>query len=62
MNENSSKTASVLGGRWASRVLLVVLVLAWLAFWWAGGKVLAPFDIVTNLMAPWRGEELAPAV
>jgi hypothetical protein len=42
--------------------LLVTLVLLWFAPWWLGGKVLAPFDIATDLMAPWRGDAPVPQV
>jgi hypothetical protein len=62
MDKSTQNTAPAGRGWWASYVLLAVLVLAWFAPWWAGGKVLAPFDIVTDLMAPWRGQELAPQV
>lgn len=46
--------------RWPSYLLLVAVVLLWFMPWWWSGSVLAPFDIVSNLLAPWRGNALVP--
>ena len=51
------------GERWLpAYATLVFIVLAWFSPWLMQGKVLAPFDIVTQMMQPWRGDIQNPQV
>lgn len=42
--------------------LLVLLVSAWFSPWWMEGRVLAPLDIVEELMVPWADRAGVPEV
>lgn len=48
---------------WLSSCILVAAV-AFVCFapWLVSGKVLAPFDILTEMLAPWRGSIAVPSV
>lgn len=39
---------------WAAHLLLLAIVAACFSPWWAGDRNLAPGDIVTDLLLPWR--------
>lgn len=43
-------------------LLIVALALACFAPWLAGGKVLAPLDITSEMLLPWRGDQNLPKV
>lgn len=43
-------------------VILAALVVIFFSPWLVQGKVLAPLDIVEQMLLPWRGEQAAPRV
>jgi len=47
---------------WWPGALLVGLVVAWFSPWLLFGQVLAPFDIVHEMLNPWRADGLMPLV
>jgi hypothetical protein len=58
----NTKTGTNHTAWWPSYLLLVTVVLLWFMPWWWSGSVLAPFDIVSDLLAPWRVNASMPTV
>jgi hypothetical protein len=49
-------------GWWLAYGIIIVLVVLWFSPAWIEGQVLAPFDIVTEMLLPWRGDKTMPQV
>lgn len=49
MNNGSEKRRTVIG-----LVIIAGLVMGWFSPWWIDGRVLAPLDVLNQMMEPWR--------
>lgn len=49
------------GWAWSHSIVMAIVVLLFFPWWW-GGKVLAPLDVLDQLLVPWRDTGAMPRV
>lgn len=58
----SSRARPCASSTWVPYLVLLIVVVTWFSPWIFSDRVLAPFDILTEMLQPWRSDKAIPEV